>query len=146
MNKTIKYSLFTLVVSILLYSTWGCNDKVEHPSVPNVSVNVQLDISSTLYIELSTIGGYVYITGGYKGLVVYRVSPDDFVAYDRACPFDPTEACARITMDPSGITLTDSCCGSNFSILDGSIIKGPATQPLKRYNTQYDGQILHIWN
>jgi len=146
MNKAIKYSLFTLILSLLLYSSWSCNDKAEHPSIPNVSVNVQLDISSTLYIELSTIGGYVYITGGYKGIVVYRVSPDEFVAYDRACPFNPTATCERITMDPSGLTLTDSCCTSKFSILDGSIIKGPATQPLKRYNTQYDGQILHIWN
>jgi len=146
MNKFIKYNIIVLVIGLLLLSSWGCNEKVEHPSIPNVSVNVQLDISSTLYIELSTIGGYVYLTGGYKGLIVYRVSPDDFVAYDRACPFDPTAECARITMDPSGITLTDSCCKSNFSVLDGSIIKGPATQPLKRYNTQFDGQILHIWN
>ena len=34
----------------------------------------------------------------------------------------------------------------NFSVLDGSVIEGPATQPLKRYNTQFDGQILRIWN
>ena len=134
------------MAAILIFSSWGCNKETTHQSIPNVSVNLYLDISSTLYIELATIGGHVNITGGYKGIVVYRVSPDDFVAYDRACSYDPKLACARITMDPSGITLTDSCCGSNFSVLDGSIIKGPATQPLKRYHTQFDGQILRIWN
>lgn len=146
MSKTLKYSFVAFIVSVLLYASWGCKDKEDHLNIPNVSVNLQLDLSSTLYIELSTIGGHVYLTGGYKGIVVYRVSPEDFVAYDRACPFDPTEPCARITMDPSGITLTDSCCTSNFSILDGSVISGPATQPMKRYHTQFDGQILTIWN
>ena len=146
MKQILKYSVILTVVVLLLSSTWGCQKKVDHPSIPNVSVNLYLDISSTLYIELSTVGGHVYLTGGYKGIVVYRVSPDEFVAYDRGCPYDPTLACARIEMDPSGITLTDSCCSSNFSVLDGSIIKGPATQPLKRYHTQYDGQVLRIWN
>jgi len=146
MRKIANYSVVVLLVGLLLASSWGCNKKTEHESIPNVAVNLYLDISSTLYIELSTIGGYVYLTGGYKGIVVYRVSPDEFVAYDRACPYDPKSACARITMDPSGITLTDSCCGSNFSVLDGSIIKGPATVPMKRYHTQYDGQILRVWN
>ena len=146
MNKTLKYGFVILAVAILLSSAWSCNKTVEHPNIPNVAVNIQMDISSTMYVELSTIGGWVYITGGYKGIVVYRVSPDEFVAYDRACPYNPTLPCERITMDPSGITLTDSCCSSNFSVLDGSIIHGPATIPLKRYNTQFDGQILRIWN
>ena len=146
MKRIITYTFLVVIVSTLLSSTWSCKNKIEHPSIPNVSVNVYLDISSTLYIELSTIGGSVYITGGYKGIVVYRVSPDEFVAYDRACPFDPTDPCSRIQMDPSGITLTDSCCMSNFSVLDGSVISGPATQPMKRYYTQFDGQMLHIWN
>jgi nitrite reductase/ring-hydroxylating ferredoxin subunit len=146
MKSILKYSVIMMFVAALLSSAWSCNKTVEHESIPNVAVNMYLDISSTMYIELSTIGGYVYVTGGYKGIIIYRVSPEDFVAYDRGCPFDPTLACARIEMDPSGITLTDSCCGSNFSVLDGSIIKGPATQPLKRYHTQFDGQMLRVWN
>ena len=147
MIKILRHSIVLAFVGLLLFSAWSCNkDANEHPNIPNVAVNLQLDINSTMYVELSTIGGYVYLTGGYKGIVVYRVSPEDFVAYDRACPYNPTLPCERITMDPSGITLTDSCCNSNFSILDGSIIRGPATQPLKRYQTQFDGQILRIFN
>jgi Rieske Fe-S protein len=147
MIRTIKYSILALVIGTLVLLSWSCSkDSQEYNNIPNVAVNLQLDISSTMYIELSTIGGYVYLTGGYKGIVVYRISPEDFVAYDRACPYNPTLPCERITMDPSGITLTDSCCMSNFNILDGAVNKGPATQPLKRYHTQFDGQYLRIWN
>ncbi len=141
-----KFFGFSFIVLILLASSWGCNDKVQHETIPDVPVNLNIDIGSTMYIELNTIGGWVYLTGGYRGLLVYRVSVDEFVAYDRGCPYDPLEEYSRITMDPSGITCSDTLCGSQFSILDGGPIKGPATLPLKRYFTYFDGNILTVNN
>lgn len=144
--KALKYFSISVALVLLLSSTWSCGEKQAHDSIPEVSVNLYLDINSTMYIELNTIGGWVYLTGGYKGILVYRVSVDEFVAYDRGCPYDPFEAAARIVMDPSGLTCSDSNCTSQFGILDGSVIKGPATVPLKRYNTYFDGNTLSISN
>ncbi len=144
--KIFRLISISIVLTIMLASTWSCGDKKAHDSIPEVAVNVYIDVNSTMYIELNTIGGWVYLTGGYKGLLVYRISVDEFVAYDRACPYDPFDPAARIVMDPSGLTCSDSNCTSQFGILDGSIIKGPATIPLKRYNTYYDGSILSISN
>jgi len=144
--RIIKILGLGLIIAFLLSSAWSCNGKVEHDAIPEVAVNAYIDVNSTMYIELNTIGGWVYLTGGYRGILVYRVAVDEFVAYDRGCPFDPFEATSRITMDPSGITCTDSLCGSQFGILDGSVINGPATIPLKRYYTYYDGNILTINN
>ncbi len=144
--KQLKIVGIAIVVIILLTTTWSCGKKQTHSTIPNVAVNIYLDMNSTMYIELNTIGGWVYLTGGYKGLLVYRVAVDEFVAYDRACPYDPLEPKAIITMDKSGITCSDSLCGSKFGILDGSIINGPSTLPLKRYNTYYDGNTLSISN
>lgn len=140
-----KIALILSFITILL--TYGsCKDKVPHDTIPEVAVQARIEPESTMYIELNSIGGWVYLTGGYKGILVYRVSVDEFVAYDRACPYDPYEDEARITVDPSGIICTDTHCGSQFNILDGSIIKGPATIPLKRYYTYYDGVFLTINN
>ncbi|OYT12405.1 MAG: hypothetical protein B6I18_00665 [Bacteroidetes bacterium 4572_112] len=146
MIKAFKY-LLVVMSAILIASTWSCVDKVPHDAIPEVAVNLNIDVNSTMYIELNTIGGWVYLTGGYKGILVYRIAVDEFVAYDRACPFDPFEDNARITMDNTGITCSDSTsCGSQFGILDGSVIKGPSTIPLKRYYTYYDGNTLTINN
>lgn len=128
-----------------LILSFSCRKDSSYDPIPNVYVNLSLDLSSTLYVELSTIGGWVYLTGGYKGIVVYRLSEYDFVAYDRACSYDPSNSC-RLEMDKSGLQLTDSCCGSQFIILDGSVHTPPATAPLKAYNTQFDGQYLRIYN
>ena len=144
--RLIKILGISIFIITLLSSTWSCKDKLPHDTIPEVAVNLYLDINSTMYIELNSIGGHIYLTGGYRGILIYRVSVDEFVAYDRACPFDPFADKARITVDPSGITVTDSICGSQFNILDGSVIKGPATIPLKRYYTYFDGNILTVNN
>ncbi len=147
MIQKVKIVFSTILLAVILLSAWSCGDKVQHDTIPEVKVNMSLDINSTMYIELNTIGGWVYLTGGYRGVLVYRVAVDEFVAYDRACPHDPFTQGARIVMDPSGITCSDTTsCGSQFGILDGSIIKGPSTIPLKRYFTYFDGNTLVINN
>ena len=130
----------------LLILSGGCTKEQPHDTIPNVAVDLYLDINSTLYVQLATVGGWLYLTGGYKGILVYRVSADEFVAYDRACPYDPFEDKARLQMDLGNLTVVDTFCTSKFVIIDGSVLEGPATVPLKRYFTTFDGNILHIYN
>ena len=146
MQNSVKIFV-AVIISVFIFSIIGCGGKEDHDSIPEVAVSLSIDVNSTMYIELNTIGGWVYLTGGYRGIIVYRVDVDEFVAYDRACPFDPYVKISRITMDPSGITCSDTAsCDSKFGILDGSVIDGPATIPLKRYYTYYDGNMLTINN
>jgi Rieske Fe-S protein len=88
----------------------------------------------------------VNLTGGYRGITVYRASQYDFVAFERCCTYDVEVDSARVDVDPSGLSLSCPACGSQFLILDGSIITGPATRPLKQFYTQFDGDDLHIYN
>ena len=88
----------------------------------------------------------MYFTGGVNGIVVYRLSTDIFCAYDRACPYDWENSAAWIVVEESGLTLTDNHCGSQFNIIDGGVIRGPAQFPLKTYKTRYDGMILKVYN
>lgn len=136
---------FTILLLIWILPQSSCQ-KEAYPDIPNVYVNMYLDISSTLYVELATVGGYVYLTGGYRGILVYRASTEQFMAYERCCPYDADQNSAVITVDPSGLTMTDSTCMSTYLILDGSVVSGPATLPLKQYNTSFNGDDLHIFN
>lgn len=141
--KNFVISLFTLIMFLLLPH---CDKDKDREPIPNVNVNLNLDISSTLYSDLAVVGGYVYLTGGYKGLIVYRMSNDEFVAYDRACPYDYEKPEARVDVEDNGLTLIDSTCMSRFLLLDGSVVEGPAKHPLKKYHTSFDGDNLHIFN
>ena len=139
-----KISVIILLVTIISILFVSCK-KDEAGTIPYVYVNFYIQPNSTMYQKLSTIGGWEYITGGYSGIVVYRASQDEFVALDRACPYDFNNGC-RIVVESSFTTTIDSCCGSRFLLNDGSPFKGPATVSLKQYKTSYDGSNLHITN
>jgi hypothetical protein len=144
MKKITAFGI-ALLLAFLIFTFDSCK-KDQYSEIPNVYVNLTLDISSTMYIELSTVGGYVNLTGGYRGITVYRSSQYDFVAFERCCPYDPDVDSARVVVDLSGLTLTDAACGSTYLILDGSVVSGPATMPLKQYHTDFNGDDLHIYN
>jgi nitrite reductase/ring-hydroxylating ferredoxin subunit len=141
--RPIKFSPLLLFIFLFLTMTTCKKDKDE---IPSVSVNILIDPNSTQYLPLNSTGGYVYLTGGVKGIIVYRLSMNEFMAYERDCPYQPSNSCAQVEVEPSGLTLVDSCCGSKFIITDGSVINGPANRSLKYYNNTYDGNMLHIYN
>jgi nitrite reductase/ring-hydroxylating ferredoxin subunit len=144
-KKTLKKYLF-VSISLLVLMNWGCKKESTVGGVPIVAVNLTLYINNPSYTSLSAVGGWMYIDGGVKGIVIYRESISDFKAYDRNCTYNPTSTCATIVVENTNIIAVDSCCGSKFSILDGSVINGPAALSLKQYNTFYDGNILRIYN
>mgnify|MGYP003736344133 FL=1 len=123
----------------------SCKKDIQDP-IPDVYVNFSMNISSTFYIELSSVGGWVNVSGGYKGITVYRLSSEEFVAFERACPYDWKVDSAVVNVEPSGLIMKCPSCGSEFLIIDGSVVNGPSGIGLKKYNTNFDGQFLYIYN
>jgi nitrite reductase/ring-hydroxylating ferredoxin subunit len=130
---------------VMIFMPLSCDNNKDE-LIPYVAVDFTIDILSTFYTELTSVGGYVYVTGGYKGIIIYRLSMDEFLAYDRSCSFQPRDPCEKVHMEPSGLTMIDSCCTSRFLILDGSPIEGPATRMLRQYRTMFDGRFLRVFN
>lgn len=115
---------------------------------PLAYVNIFINPNSTLYHELNTPGGWLYLTAAQpsRGILVYRMNMDEFRAYERTCPYDFHDPGARISVEASGITAACPVCGSKFILLDGTPFEGPATRSLRQYRTSYDGNTLHIFN
>ena len=109
-------------------------------------VNYALYTTEPSFVNLNAIGGWTYIGGGCKGIIVYRKTQDEFMAYERACTYDPDNNCPGVTVDGSNINMTDTCCGSQFQIFDGNVTKGPASRVLQQYRTSFDGSVLQISN
>lgn len=137
-GKSIVFILFTVASFVTFEGCKKSNDADQN--IPYVPVNFTIQLSLPAYTSLNSVGGSVEIPSvGYRGIVVYRISIDNFVAYDMACPYDPTVNGAICHVDSSGIIMVDNNCGSKFSLAGGgSIVNGPATRPLKPYNVQAD--------
>ncbi|MCI5058988.1 MAG: hypothetical protein MRY83_22935 [Flavobacteriales bacterium] len=135
-----------LCLSILLgVANWSCN-KDDIDAIPLVAVDLTLFLNDPEYINLSTVTGWEYIQGGSMGIIVYRSSIDEFVAFERHSPVDPQNACAVI-VDSASFLIADPCSDATFLLLDGSVVSGSNAQPLKQYQTYFDGfDVLRIFN
>jgi nitrite reductase/ring-hydroxylating ferredoxin subunit len=140
-------NLRTLILPAVLAMLLGTGCKKEQTTqVPPVTVDIQININLPAYNALAVTGGWVYITGGSQGIIVYRNSPDAFTALDRHCTFQPEDYC-RVTVDDSEVMARDTtCCHSAFLLMDGSVVNGPAALGLKQYHTTFNGTTLRIFN
>jgi hypothetical protein len=132
-----------LLIFALVLFAFSC-DKDKQPTIPYVYINEMLYPNSMDFIP---VGGYIYVNAGYRGLVVYRMLTDEFRVYERCCPYDPEKTNARIVVNSDNTTAIDSCCMSQFILLDGSPYgNGPSPYSLMTYNYSYDGERLMIYN
>jgi len=131
-----------LLIFILIF-TKACKDKED--LVPNVYVNFSISLSDPEFADLQIIGNNIVVTGGVVGIVLYRYSTNEFMAYERNCTYKPSDRCG-VAPDSTGLILKCPCCSSKFLITNGGHIEGEAERPLVNYNTSYDGIYLRVFN
>ncbi len=145
LNLRMKIHLF-LIVSLLLI-TGSCKKNKTNP-VPNIPFDITIDINLPSYSSLISVGNWAYVSGGSRGIIVYRKAADQFVAFDRHSPADPNGTCSQpLYPDKSNfLNLIDSCSSARFSLYDGSAISG-CEFGLRQYQTLFDGaHSLRIYN
>ncbi|MEP7264176.1 MAG: hypothetical protein ABI772_06755 [Bacteroidota bacterium] len=134
---------FLIIITVLTVISCKKNKEV----IPGVKFDEYININLPTYLALQTPLNYIYYDYvGNRGLIIYRRSVSDFTILERTCTFDPSSGSAQIEVLPDNITCIDSTCGSQFNINDGSIMNGPASQPLQTYQYTFDGTTLHIYN
>lgn len=113
--------------------------------IPYVPVDFEINVNLPAYINLSVPTGHMLVSGGSRGIVLYRYTLDQFVALDRHATHDIPEGC-QVTVSDDGLFLEDPCSDSRWLIIDGSVIEGPATLPLHRYYTSWNPPVLRVYN
>ena len=147
MNQIYSFLLRFLLLSsftLILFVSCSKNQNI----VPYVYVDQYINISLPSYSSLNYIGGWTYITGGSRGIIIYRQSYDQFSAYDRHCTYNADNPCGKATVDSTNTFVECSCDSSRYQLFDGLVIQGPATYSLKNYQTNFDviTNQLHIFN
>jgi hypothetical protein len=143
--KKIKI-ISALFICLSLMSCKKKAKQVQDNNVPYTPVNVTIYPNDPLNFKIQTPGGWMYFNGGVSGLVVYRKTSTEFIALDRTSTFDPNTLAARIQVQSDSFTCKDTLSGSKWQIVDGAVMQGPATYPLRAYAANYDGNTLRITN
>lgn len=135
--------LFSATTSSLL-SACNSSGGDAQPQIPLAAVNEQLILTDQQNSALRFDNGAIAIRGGVRGIIVVRQNSSTYLAFERNCPYQPLDTCARVTIEPF-LRLYDPCCKSQFSFT-GQPEAGPATLPLRRYSTALSGNLLTITN
>ena len=109
LSKILYFFLFVILFS--------CDDKKEN--IDDIPVNFTIYLDDPLYRELNTVGNSINVSGGHSGIVIYRLSEEDFLAYDRICPYENKPNC-RITISNNNLIYKCSCCKTPYLIIDGT--------------------------
>ncbi|MBK3517475.1 Rieske (2Fe-2S) protein [Carboxylicivirga marina] len=142
------------LITLLLipFFTLACQkDSVE--IIPNIRFTAEINLDNPQY---SGSNPFIVMPGGtnryvgINGVVVFEVTPTEFYAFDLMCTHqhDKTGSFFVEEVNKGDVVLKCPECGSEFNVAAeyGSIVKGPAKWPLKRYQTSVSGSILRIWN
>lgn len=147
-TKIIRILLSILLIISVLKIINSCGNREETSNCfPNQNISVQINISLPAYYQLQNVGGWVYISeqqSGTRGIIVTRVSPNEFKIYDRnaphICPDNNT------TLEVEGGTLV-ICRKDNAKwFLNNGAPAEVSTYPLKQYFYSFNSNILNIYN
>lgn len=101
----------------------------------NNNTGITVDLTSSEYASLNTVGGFAY-----KGdIIIIRSSDAVYIALSKLC----THSQCTVTYNSSTQEIPCPCHGSKFT-KEGAVVNGPATSPLKKYDVKLNGSTLTI--
>lgn len=145
--NNVKNHLSILLFVVFIASFFSsCNKNKVHP-VPSIPFDITINLGLPSYSDLNGVGGHAFVDGGSKGIIVYRLSTYEFVAFDLHSPSNEGDCEKPLkTDDDNFLQLVDQCDNARFSLLDGSPISG-SEFGLRRYAVYFDGSSnLRIYN
>ena len=143
-----KKNRFILFSLILILVACKKNDLNQQLGIPYVNVDRYILLNDPNSLSLNAVGGFLFLNAGSRGIIVYHRAFEEYVAFDRHCTYNTSDICGKVSLDStSNVILNCACCASKFSIIDGSVLNGPAINPLLQYQAQISGPgTLHIYN
>ncbi|MDJ0646075.1 MAG: hypothetical protein QNJ57_08860, partial [Flavobacteriaceae bacterium] len=87
-----------ICILILFSLLFGCSNSDDGNTIlPNVAVNVSLNLNLPAYQDLLINNGSVFVPGhGIKGIIVFRLSESNIFAWDAACPHISPNQCSTM--------------------------------------------------
>ncbi len=149
---------FRVMLPLFFVFLAGCEDYIENSNVPETDVSITINLSNVEWLNgglLSDYNAVIYndicthcAKQGYEnlGIIIVKLSNDEFYAFDRCCTVDPVEDPHALNVN--GIYATCPKDGSKFILGEGytEIASGPAKYPLRTYKTSRSGNILRIYD
>ena len=116
---------FDIIRNVLLFLVLilGCSkDPVQrNPYLADIRFQKNLNLSLPLYNQLNFVGGSILIPDiGIKGVIIFNLSGNTFLAWEATCPNHIPESCSKL--DISGVLAECSCENFQYSLATGQLL------------------------
>ncbi len=144
---------FDIIRNVLLFLVLilGCSkDPVQrNPYLADIRFQKNLNLSLPLYNQLNFVGGSILIPDiGIKGVIIFNLSGNTFLAWEATCPNHIPESCSKL--DISGVLAECSCENFQYSLATGQLLNPNETinppRDLLFYQIQNINGILRVSN
>ncbi len=141
--------IFVTLALFLILLSCKSDDNVNqnNPFLIDPLVNLQLDLSLPQYNPLNFPGNSIIINAqGIKGIVVYNIDNNQYVALDLTDPNHAPNDCSRMIIE--GIEATCPCPDheNKYNIITGQHLQQPNLYPMQRYSAVRSGNVINIAN
>lgn len=136
-----------LVCLLLLSCESDSSLNRNNPFLTDPLVSLQLDLSLPQYNPLNFPGNSVVINAqGIKGIVVYNLDNNQYVAFDLTDPNHIPNECSRMTIQ--GVEASCPCPDEHnkYNIITGQHFTNPNLYPMQRYRAVKNGNAISITN
>lgn len=143
-NKFIMKKILVLFLFIsFVYSCDSGSVNNNNPNIPNLPVNLSLNLSLPQYSNLQFPSNFIRdFSQGARGIVVFNTG-SGFNAFDLACPNQVFSICTT-PMSITGINAICDCDDTTYSLFTGQ--SAGQQYPMKAYRVELVGNNLIITN
>lgn len=142
-----KITLFLLIAAVTLACSKNDDKQERNPFLTDPAVSLNLNLNLPEYNPLKFPGNYIITSQGIKGIVVYCVSENQYLAFELTDPNHVPSSCSR--MELTGVIASCPCANDDneYFITSGQHTTEPDTKyPMQQYNAQLNGNTVIISN
>ncbi len=137
-RRELLHGLAVTTVTVIAGCTGDPNatvtpDAMTNPAVTMCGANLCIDLKAASNAVLTMVDGAMTVVAPHDRIIVICTAANSYVALSDVC----THAGCSVAYNKSNKDLQCPCHGSQYT-LTGSVMRGPATRPLAKYQTMFD--------
>ena len=143
-----KSILVTLFVALLLVSCKKDDEpRNDNPNLIDPVVNVTLNLNLPQYDPLKFPGNSVILNGqGIRGIVVYNINNDLYMALELSDPNHPTNSCSKMVVEGPVASCPCESDDNTYFITSGQHATDESLYPMQAYRVERTGDNIRITN
>jgi len=144
--KNLLIALFLSVSFLSCNSDDSQNPNNNNPFLTTPAVNLSLSLNLPEYSPLKfPVNSVIINNHGIKGIVVFCINTDFYVAFELSDPNHVPNACSK--MEVEGVIATCPCDdGNSYIITSGQHETDQSHYPMLQFRAERSGDTVHVFN